>query len=113
MFSRFVRVIRLTSFLFAALLISFSGAAFGQSSLPNHLGKRVLADYGYWSKYQVPAYGAAQIPYYKVTHINHAGVGFDANGNLSVPQGFIEPELNNMAHAAGVKVMLLLGGDFP
>ncbi len=31
---------------------------------------------------------------------------------LSVPSGFIEPELNNQAHAAGVKVMLLLGGDF-
>jgi chitinase len=30
-----------------------------------------------------------------------------------VPDGFIEPELNNSAHAAGVKVMLLLGGDFP
>jgi GH18 family chitinase len=29
-----------------------------------------------------------------------------------VPQGFLEPELNNLAHAAGVKVMLLLGGDF-
>ncbi len=29
-----------------------------------------------------------------------------------MPQGFIEPELNNSAHAAGVKVLLLLGGDF-
>jgi chitinase len=29
-----------------------------------------------------------------------------------VPDGFIEPELNNRGHAAGVKVMLLVGGDF-
>jgi len=76
------------------------------------LPKRIVADYGYWSKYQNPAYSHAQIPYHKLTHINHAGVSFDAAGNLSVPDGFIEPELNNRAHAAGVKVMLLLGGDF-
>lgn len=84
----------------------------GQDALPNHLSKRVVGDYGYWSKYQTPAYGAPQIPYHKLSHINHAGASFDAYGTLSVPQGFIEPELNNHAHAAGVKVMLLLGGDF-
>lgn len=91
------------------LLVCGAGA---QRSLPNHLTKRVVGDYGYWSKYQTPAYGAAQIPYHELTHINHAGVSFDASGTLSVPDGFIEPELNNLAHAAGVKVLLLLGGDF-
>jgi len=93
----------------AAIVTPGAGA---QTALANHLSKRVVADYGYWSKYQDPAYGAAQIPYHKLTHINHAGVSFDASGALSVPDGFIEPELNNRAHAAGVKVMLLLGGDF-
>jgi chitinase len=29
-----------------------------------------------------------------------------------VPSGFLEPGLNNRAHMAGVKVLLLLGGDF-
>ncbi len=106
MFSR-----RLLHFLFLLPAV-FAFSAVAQNSLPNHLTKRVVGDYGYWSKYQTPAYGAAQIPYHKLTHINHAGVSFDANGNLSVPDGFIEPELNSMAHAAGVKVMLLLGGDF-
>ncbi len=86
--------------------------ATGQQPLANHLPKRVVADYGYWSKYQQPEYGASQIPYHKLTHINHAGVSFDAAGKLLVPDGFIEPELNNRAHAAGVKVLLLLGGDF-
>jgi len=86
--------------------------AAGQQPLANHLPKRVVADYGYWSKYQQPEYGASQIPYHMLTHINHAGVSFDATGTLSVPNGFIEPELNNRAHAAGVKVLLLLGGDF-
>lgn len=86
--------------------------AAAQDQLPNHLSKRVVADYGTWSQYSTPRYAAAQIPYHKLTHINHAGVSFDAYGNLSVPVGFIEPELNHRAHAAEVKVMLLLGGDF-
>jgi len=96
-------------FLMVAALLSNVHA---QDVLPNHLSKRVVGDYGYWSKYEDPPYGAAQIPYHKLTHINHAGVSFDAYGSLSVPQGFIEPELNNSAHAAGVKVLLLLGGNF-
>ena len=78
----------------------------------HHLSKRIVGDYGYWSQYQTPAYSHAEIPYHKLTHINHAGVSFNADGSLTVPQGFIEPELNNRAHAEGVKVMLLLGGDF-
>jgi|SRR5581483_5521218 len=94
------------------LALSCMFCAFAQNPLPNHLTKRVVGDYGYWSKYQTPPYGAAQIPYQKLTHINHDGVSFDSTGTLSVPDGFIEPELNGQAHAAGVKVMLLLGGDF-
>ena len=76
------------------------------------LPKRIVGDYGYWSKYATPAYGAAQIPYKKLTHINHAGVSFDATGTLSVPDGFLEPELITKAHAHGLRVLLLLGGDF-
>jgi hypothetical protein len=30
-----------------------------QEPLPNHLSKRVVGDYGYWSKFQTPPYGAA------------------------------------------------------
>ena len=76
------------------------------------LTKRLIADYGYWSRTQVPPYSAEQIPFHKLTHINHAGVGFDANGSLIVPSGFLERELLNKGHKNGVKVMLLLGGDF-
>jgi len=43
-------------------------------------------------------------------------LSFDASSTLSVPSGpqneFIEPELHDRAHAAGVKVLLSLGGDF-
>jgi len=117
MISRSFMFPRVISSLLAVLLavICVPGAS-AREPLPNHLTKRVVGDYVYWSKYQNPPYGAAQIPYKKLTHINHAGVSFDATGTLSVPSGsgneFLEPELNSRAHAAGVKVLLLLGGDF-
>lgn len=79
----------------------------------NQLPKRLIGDYGYWSRAQNPPYSSAQIPFEKLTHINHAGVSFDGTGALVVPGGFLEPELLTRAHAAGVKVLLLLGGDFP
>lgn len=103
---------RLVQLLLISLLTGALIPSVAQEPLPNHLSKRVVGDYGFWSKSQTPAYGAAQIPYHKLTHINHAGVSFDAAGNLSVPDGFLEPALNHHAHSAGVKVLLLLGGDF-
>ncbi len=86
--------------------------ALTKTPLANNLPKRIVGDYGYWSKYQTPPYGHAQIPYRMLTHINHSGVSFDATGTLSVPDGFLEPDLNDEAHARGIKVLLLLGGDF-
>jgi chitinase len=76
------------------------------------LPKRLVADYNYGSRYLTPPYSSAQIPYSKLTHINHAGVPWGSDGSLLVPDGFLEPELIAKAHAAGVKVMLLTGGDF-
>lgn len=76
------------------------------------LTKRLIADYGYWSRTQVPPYSAEQIPFQRLTHINHAGVSFDASGNLIVPSGFLEKALLDRGHKNGVKVMLLLGGNF-
>jgi chitinase len=81
-------------------------------SYAQQLPKRLVGDYGYWTRFQTPPYSATQIPYQKLTHINHDGVGFNADGTLTVPKGFLEPELITRAHAAGVKVLLLMGGDF-
>jgi chitinase len=94
------------SFVLAALA---AGLLQAQTQQP----KRLVADYGYWSRTQTPPYSAAQIPFRMLTHINHAGVNCNADGSLTVPSGFLEPELISKAHAAGVKVLLLLGGDFP
>ena len=97
-----------------ALLLAGAPRSNGQESQESaaKLTKRVIADYGYWSRTQDPPYSAEQIPFSKLTHINHAGVGFDANANLVVPDGFLEPRLIDKAHDSGVKVLLLLGGDF-
>ena len=94
-----------------SLMLAFAPYAFPQTATSS-LPKRLIGDYGYWSRTQTPPYSSDQIPFHKLTHINHAGVSFDANGNLSVPTGFLEPELLTKAHNAGGKVLLLLGGDF-
>ena len=75
--------------------------------------RRFVADYGYWSKYQHPAYSAAQVPYARLTHIIHAGIALReaGDGSITVPRGFLEPQLVQRAHAAGVKVMVLVGGS--
>lgn len=96
---------------FVLLTAVSSGRAQTEASSSN-LPKRLVGDYGYWSRTQTPPYSSDQIPFKKLTHINHAGVSFDANGNLSVPSGFIEKALIDKGHNNGVKVMLLLGGDF-
>lgn len=101
------------------LLIAIMAVAFqsrpscaqGSTDAPP-IPKRIVGDYVYSTRFQTPPYGAAQIPYQKLTHINHAGVSFNANGTLNVPQGFLEPQLIKLAHASGVKVLLLIGGDF-
>lgn len=84
----------------------------GQATAADPLPKRLVADYGYWSRTQTPSYSSDQIPFRKLTHINHAGVSFGADGALVIPNGFLEPKLIEKAHEAGVKVLLLLGGDF-
>jgi chitinase len=104
-----------TCFIFAgfvALLAALPASAQFAVSV-QALPKRLVADYGYWSKSQNPPYGAAQIPFHKLTHVIHAGLTLDrkADGSFSTPSGFLEPLLIVRAHAAGVKVLALLGGD--
>lgn len=77
--------------------------------------KRLLSYYPFWAKYQTPPYTAAQIPYSKMTHISHAFLllNGDGDGRLFVDPGLLEPELIANAHAAGVKVMISIGGADP
>src|SRR5580692_11393279 len=97
----------------AAVFSSVAATGMWAQSTSPALPKRLVADYGYWSKYQTPPYGAAQIPINMMTHILHAGINIDgsADGSIDVPDGFVEPLLISKAHSAGVKVFILLGGD--
>jgi chitinase len=74
----------------------------------NPLPKRLVADYIGGNS----AYTSAQIPFSKITTVNHSGFGINLDGSLAVPDGLLEPELLSRAHEAGVKVLVLLGGDF-
>ena len=105
---------QLTLKLIPALLLAFlsSLAPLHSNAQAQRLPKRIVADYTNGSKYLNPPYDVAQIPFHKLTHIIHAGVPWNADGSLSIPGGFVEPDLISNAHAAGVKVMLLTGGDF-
>jgi chitinase len=77
--------------------------------------KRLLAYYPYWAQTNTPSYSAANIPYRKLTHITHAFLLLDEKniGKVVVPSGLIEPLLISKAHAAGVKVMISVGGGNP
>jgi len=74
--------------------------------------KRLLGYYTAWSKYNTPPYTADQIPYSKLTHIAHAFLLLapQADGTLQIPSGTLEPALLTKAHAAGVKVLISIGG---
>jgi hypothetical protein len=79
---------------FVALVLAGLASGFGVrpvSAGDQKLSKRLIGDYGYWSRTQQPPYSSAQIPFGKLTHINHAGVSFNASGGLVVPAGFREP----------------------
>jgi chitinase len=77
--------------------------------------KRLLGYYPFWVKWGSPAYSADTIPYQKVTHIAHAFLLLDKKdiGNIVVSDGLIEPSLISNAHAAGVKVLISIGGGDP
>jgi chitinase len=97
---------------FCVLVVMLPCAVSAQQSPGS--SKRLLGYYPEWSKYNDPpyVYSAAQIPYRQLTHISHAFVLLDkkADGTLDLPQGFIEPDLISKAHAAGVKVLVSIGG---
>ncbi len=74
--------------------------------------QRLIAYYPDWAKWQVPPYTANQIPYHKLTHIEEAFLLLQANGTggLYADPDPVQPELIKKAHAAGVKVIVSIGG---
>jgi chitinase len=74
--------------------------------------RRLLAYYSSSSRRANPPYSAANIPYDQLTHIDHAFLRLSAknDGSLDVSPSLLEPELISRAHAAGVRVMISIGG---
>ncbi len=100
--------------LFAAalILLTLSALPISAQDAPSP-NKRLLGYYTAWSKYNTPPYAAGQIPYSKLTHIAHAFVRLaKTDGTLGIPPGTIEPALIYKAHAAGVKVLISIGGGY-
>lgn len=65
---------------------------------------------GYYPAWEKAAYDHTKIPFENLTHIAHAFAWPDGSGNLVVPADLLYPALNTAAHAAGVKMILSLGG---
>ncbi len=94
---------------FALFLLAGSFRLFAQESASSI---RLLAYYPMWAKSQTPPYSAAQIPFRKITHIAHAFLAINpkADGSISIDPDLLEPALISGAHAAGVKVLISIGG---
>jgi chitinase len=95
----------------ALFLLLFTVVSVSAQAVPA-APKRLLGYYTAWSKYNTPPYSAEQIPYSKLTHIAHAFLLLDPkdDGAIQIPAGTLEPALINKAHAAGVKVLISIGG---
>ncbi len=65
---------------------------------------------GYYPSWARAEFDHAKIAFGSLTHIAHAFAWPDAAGNLVAPAGFLYPDLNDAARAAGVKMVLSLGG---
>jgi chitinase len=111
------RVVRFGLYLLLAVLPVGAYLVTPRVSLAQDAGggsTRLLGYYPEWSKYNNPpyVYSADQIPYNQLTHISHAFVLLTskADGTLKVPHGYLEPALISKAHAAGVKVLVSIGG---
>lgn len=70
-------------------------------------GEIVVGYYPSWLRSTLPA---QRMQYQNLTHICHAFVWPDVNGNLKMDYNFVYPDLNASAHENNVKVLLSLGG---
>ncbi len=80
-----------------ALMIAFSGEA----------AEQVVGYYPSWIRYNTPA---TKIRYQDLTTIAHAFIWPKADGSLDMYSDLLYPEMNTRAHAAGVKVIVSIGG---
>jgi len=88
-----------SSALLATLFVFLACLAYGDV--------KVVGYYPEWLRSTIPA---EKIEFQNLTQINYSFAWPSANGAISTPAYFKYPQLVNAAHAAGVKVLLTLGG---
>jgi chitinase len=91
-------------------LLALTFAACAVSSVPETPARPNKVILGYYPSWMKAEFDHSKIAYANLTHIAHAFAWPDASGNLVVPADLLYPALNTAAHAAGVKVILSLGG---
>lgn len=69
--------------------------------------KKVIGYYRSWAKSDMPA---QKIQFDKITHVIHAFIWPEQDGSLSYESDFLYPQLNQLAHQAGRKVLVSVGG---
>ena len=93
-------------------LSAFTPKALGAAGATAQSAKRVAA-YGYFGDGGGPLhYGAAQIPFSKLTHLFHVAVNVTetGDGSISIARGATDPTLITEAHKAGTKVLACVQG---
>ena len=96
--------------LFVLLALAIAFPACEVSHVPETPARPNKVIMGYYPAWEKAAYDHTKIPFENLTHIAHAFAWPDASGNLVVPADLLYPALNTAAHAAGVKMILSLGG---
>lgn len=99
--------------IFAGLLLLFGAGAGRAADIPPGqvsaaAGEGFVA--GYFASWKRDVVDHTMIAYVHLTHIAHAFAWPDGEGNLVLPEGYLYPELNQEAHAHGVKILMSLGG---
>lgn len=91
-------------------VLAFVSTACQVSQVPEAPSRPNKVVMGYYASWKKAEFDHSKIDYKYLTHIAHAFAWPDASGDLVVPAGFLYPELNTAARAAGVKMILSLGG---
>jgi chitinase len=108
--SRRLKVVPAAAAALSAALALLAAAACEVQQVPSAPSRPNKVVMGYYRTSSREVLDHTGIEYQYLTHIAHAFAWPDANGNLTVPQGFLYPELNAAAHAGGVKMIVSLGG---
>jgi chitinase len=91
-------------------LLTLAFAACGVTQVPSEPSRPNRVVMGYYASWNKAGFDHTKVAYGYLTHIAHAFAWPDSDGNLVVPSDFLYPALNTSAHAAGVKMIVSLGG---